>query len=78
MEKTTIQISSQTLERIKLFKQHTRQSYDEVINVLCNQQEDETLSSEEIAEIKQGLDDIKKGKVYSIEHVAKELGVQLT
>ena len=31
-------------------------------------------NEDEISEIQKGLEDIKKGRVYSIESVAKELG----
>jgi predicted transcriptional regulator len=77
MEKTTIQLNVETLERLKILKNFERQSYDEVIVNLMDNQEEETLSEEEIIEIQKGLEDIKKGKVYSIESVAKELGIAL-
>ena len=38
---------------------------------------EESLSEEEIEEIKRGLGDIERGNVYSIEQVAKELEVNL-
>lgn len=77
MEKTTIQINSDTLERLKSFKNSERQSYDEVLNNLLNNCEDEILSEDEINEIQMGLEDIKKGRIYSIENVAKGLGITL-
>lgn len=78
MEKTTIQISQQTLERLKMLKVIEKQSYDDILNNLINNQEDdEALSETEINEIKEGLDNIKKGKVKSIEQIAKELGISL-
>ncbi|HRZ85838.1 MAG TPA: hypothetical protein P5277_03595 [Candidatus Paceibacterota bacterium] len=77
MEKTTIQINIETLERLKALKNMERQSYDEVLNNLINNCEEESLSEEEINEIQKGLDDIKRGKVYSIESVARELGIAL-
>ena len=77
MEKTTIQISSGTLERMKNLKSHERQSYDELLNKIFDDVDEETLSSKEIEEIKIALDNVKKGKVYPIEQVAKELGVKL-
>mgnify|MGYP001602105443 CR=1 FL=1 len=77
MEKTTIQINTETLERLKSLKNFERQSYDEVLNSLINNSEEESLSEEEISEIQRGLEDIKKGRVYSIESVAKELGISL-
>jgi len=77
MEKTTIQINLETLERLKALKNMERQSYDEVLNNLIDNCEEESLSEEEIKEIQMGLEDIKRGKVYPIESVAKELGIIL-
>ena len=77
MEKTTIQINIETLERLKSLKNFERQSYDELLNSLINNCEEESLSKEEINEIQKGLEDIKKGRVYPIEVVAKELGIAL-
>lgn len=47
------------------------------MNNLVDSSEEETLTEKEIQEIQEGLDNIKKGEVYSIENVAKELGVIL-
>lgn len=77
MEKTTIQISMGTLERLKSIKNLERQSYDEVLNNLIDSCEEEIISDIEINEIQKGLEDIKKGKVYPIDSVAKELGITL-
>lgn len=77
MEKTTIQINQGTLERLKALKTMERQSYDDLLNNLIDNQEEETLSDEELEEIKKGLDNIRIGKVKSIEQVAKELGISL-
>lgn len=77
MEKTTIQISQNTLERLKILKSLDKQSYDDILNNLIDNQEEETLSEAEIEDIQKSLDDIKKGRVYSIEQVAKELKIRL-
>ena len=77
MEKTTIQINIETLERLKNLKTVEKQSYDDVLNNLIDNIEEESLSDEEIEEIKLALDNVKKGKVKSIEQVAKELGITL-
>ena len=77
MEKTTIQISQGTLNRMKNLKSHERQSYDELLNGILDNVEDEELSQEEIREIQSALENVKKGKVQSIEAVAKELGIVL-
>jgi hypothetical protein len=39
--------------------------------------EEERLSKKEIEEIKQGLNNVKRGEVKPIEQVAKELGIVL-
>ena len=77
MEKTTIQINLETLQRLKALKTFERQSYDDLLNNVIDNLEEEKLSEEDIEEIKRGLDDVKRGKVYSIESVAKELGIAL-
>jgi predicted CopG family antitoxin len=77
MEKTTIQINVETLERLKALKNFERQSYDEVLVNLIDSCNEEVLSEDEITEIQKGLEDIKKGRVYPIESVAKELGITL-
>ncbi len=77
MEKTTIQINCETLERLKALKNFERQSYDEVLNILINNCEEESLSEEEIEDTKIALDNVKRGKVKPIEQVARELGIIL-
>ena len=77
MEKTTIQINLETLERLKALKHFERQSYDELLQNLIDNIEEESLSEEEIEDIKIALENVKKGKVKPIEQVAKELGVSL-
>lgn len=77
MEKTSIQISSQTLERMKGLKRYERQSYDELINSMINEIDEETLSKDEIEEIKIALEEVKRGEVYPIEKVAQNLGIKL-
>lgn len=77
MEKTTIQINFNTLERMKNLKKHERQSYDELLNSIFDEITEESLSDEEINDIKIALENVKKGKVKPIEQVAKELGIAL-
>lgn len=77
MTKTTVQINNETLERLKRLKVFNKQSYDDILNKLIDNFDEETLDEKEIMEIKEGLDDIKNGRTYSIESVAKELGVNL-
>ena len=77
MTKTTVQISTDTLERLKRLKQHEKESYDFVLNKLIDENEEDELSDEEIEDIKIALENVKQGKVKSIEQVAKELGINL-
>ena len=75
--KTTIQLSKPTLDRLAMNKRFGRESYDEVLNFILDDYEEEPLSAQEVAEIQQGLDDIKRGKVRRIETIAKDLGIKL-
>ena len=77
MEKTTIQISTNTLERLKSIKSSERQSYDEILNNILDDIDEEVISEEEIQDIKIALENVKRGKFKPIEQVAKELGVNL-
>jgi predicted CopG family antitoxin len=77
MEKTTIQINQNTLERLKILKNVEKQSYDDLLNNLIDNTEEESLTENEIEEIKLGLENIRKGHVKPIEQVAKELGIFL-
>jgi len=74
---TTIQIKKSTLERLKEQKVTQRQSYDEVLNNLLDEAEEVTLSEEEISDIQEALEQVKKGQLYKIEDIAKELGIEL-
>ncbi len=77
MAVTTIQVKDSTLKKLKGFKVYDRESYDKVINDLMNQTEVEILTEEDIKEIEQGLADVKAGRIYSEEDIAKEFGVKL-
>ena len=77
MEKTTIQINFKTLEKLKSLKNFERQSYDEVLNNLIDNCEEESLSEDEIEDIKLALENVKRGRVKPIEQVARELGITL-
>lgn len=77
MEKTTIQVNSETLERLKSFKKHQRESYEEVLNSILDEVENDELTEEDIQDIKEALDQYKRGEFYPLEDVAKELGVSL-
>jgi predicted CopG family antitoxin len=62
MEKTTIQVNPETLERLKALKSMERQSYDNLLNNLIDNCEEESLSEEEIEDIKTALKMLKEEK----------------
>lgn len=74
---TTIQVKDSTLDRLKFFKESSKESYDEVINKVLDEVEEGVLSDEALDDIRIGLMEIKEGKGESIEKVAKELGIKL-
>ncbi len=77
MTKTTIQVSYNTLEKLKTFKKYNKQSYDEIIGEVLDYAADDYLTSEEIEDIKEALDEVKRGKTISIEEVAKKYKIKL-
>lgn len=78
MEKTTLQVSMNTLERLKFLKNFERQSYDEILNLLIdNYESDEILTDEEMKSIQRGLEDIRAGRTVPFEQVLKERGISL-
>lgn len=75
--KTTIQLDQDTVQRLQTHKHTARQSYNEIINNLLDEMEDDTLTAEDIEELHEALEQIKAGKTISIEALSKELGVDL-
>jgi hypothetical protein len=75
--KTTLQVAKPTLDRLAKHKRFERESYDEVLNFILDEYEQEPLSAEDIAEIQHGLEDIKNGRMRRIEDVAKDLRIRL-
>jgi predicted transcriptional regulator len=58
-------------------KKHSKESYNSVVERLINMAVDsEPLSEETIKIIEEGLEDIKKGRYYTEEQVAVELGIR--
>ena len=72
---TTIQVKNKTLERLKFFKEYSKESYDEIINKLLDKEEE--LTEATINDLKNALNEVKEGKGETIENVAKEFGVKL-
>ncbi len=74
---TTIQVKDGTLKRLKYFKEHDKESYDEIINKVLDDVEEGELTEEAVEDIKIGLREIREGKGEPIEKIAKEFGVKL-
>ena len=70
---TTISVSQELLSKLKERKMYDKESYEEVIwDALEDSME---LSDETKKRIKLAEEDIKAGRIYSIEDVKKELGI---
>ena len=77
MNATTIQIKNETLERLKFFKDVSKESYDEIINKLIDDLEEGELTDDALKDIIEAKKEIREGKGQRIEDVAKELGIKL-
>ena len=72
---TTIQVSKNLLEKLKLMKLHEKESYESIIWDLM---EDRLEFSEETKKnIEQSEKEIKEGKVHRWEKVKKDLGINV-
>lgn len=74
---TTIQVAENTLERLKFYKQYSKESYDEILNKLIDIVEEGEMTDEAIDDIQKALKGIKDSKGQRIEDIAKEFGVRL-
>jgi len=72
---TTIKIKAKTRTKLENFKLHTKETYNEVIERLMKTAQDEEMDPQTIKNIRKSLDDIEKGKTYSLAQVEKELGL---
>ncbi len=75
---TSIQLNTETKNKLEKMKIHHRESYDDVVNRLINTDEDDFdyLSPNTIKNIQKAMDDLAKGKKFiSHEQVKKELGL---
>lgn len=78
MQKTTIQISPETLERLRLLKRYERESYEELLNNLLDEYEEDNLDEREIEEIKEALEEVRQGKTRPFDEIIKELRINLS
>ena len=83
---TTIQIDKELKERLNRLKIHPRESYNDLISRLVDSYSPEVASRESLIEtleilsdpemmrgIAQGLEDIKAGRVKTLDQISKEL-----
>jgi predicted CopG family antitoxin len=71
---TTIKVKDKTRTKLEHLKLHPKETYNDVIERLMRTQDDE-LDLQTIKNLKKSLDDIEKGKIYSLKQVEKELGL---
>jgi predicted DNA-binding protein len=77
MAPTTIQVKTETLDRLKYFKEYSKESYDEIINKVIDEVEEGELTDEALKDIIEAKKEIREGKGQKIEDVAAELGIKL-
>ncbi len=74
---TTIQLKDNTLDRLKYFKEYSKESYDEIVNKLMNMLEEGELTEMAAKKIMRGMEDVKEGRAISLEDYAKKRGIAL-
>ncbi|MBS3119931.1 hypothetical protein J4475_03850 [Candidatus Woesearchaeota archaeon] len=72
---TMVKLKKETVSRLKDLKRYKRETYDEIIGKLIAMHTDE-LSNDDIKNIEAGLHDLKAGRVYSSQEVAKRLDIK--
>ncbi len=71
---TTIKIASDLRDRLNALKIHPRETYSEVIGRLVeNSVDDEPLSNETIKAIEASLEDLKAGRIFTLDEVMAEI-----
>jgi predicted transcriptional regulator len=74
MSSTTVWMSPETKKRLEGLKRHPRETYEDVIVRLIDASEDrEPLSDEAIRGIEASLEDIKAGRLVTLDEARKEL-----
>ncbi len=72
---TSIQVSKELLEKLRLMKIHSKESYE---NIIWDLIEDRLEFSDETKKnIAQSEKEIKEGKIHKWEEVKKELGINV-
>lgn len=77
---TTVKLGQKTKSALDSFKQYKNESYDEVVNKLIrivkNLDDEPPLSKQTKAEIEAARAEIRAGKFYTEEEMAKRLGLK--
>ncbi|MFT4244329.1 MAG: hypothetical protein ACMXYB_02635 [Candidatus Woesearchaeota archaeon] len=71
---TTIQVSQDLLKELKSRKMYDKESYEEVIWDLL--EDSKELSKETLQNLKEAEEDVKAGRVSTLEEVKRELGIK--
>lgn len=72
---TTIKLGTATKARLDGIKIHPRETYDDVINRLVDCAiDEEPLSDETLAHLKEAMEDVKAGRVRPMKDVMRDLG----
>ena len=72
---TTIKIKRDTRSKLERLRLYSKESCNDIIERLMRITHDDEIDPQTIKNLKKSLDDIEKGKVYSLEQVEKELGL---
>ena len=79
MQATTIKIHADTKDQLNKFREHNRESYDEVIKkivfIVTSMKDDPEMSKQTIHAIEKSRERIRKGKFLSEEAAKKRLGL---
>src|SRR6185312_8196722 len=72
---TTIKIKDKTRTKLENFKIYSKETYNDVIERLMRTAQDDDLDPQTVRNLRKSLDDMEKGKTYSLEQVEKELDI---
>ena len=72
---TTIKIKDKTKATLESLKLYPKESYNDIIERLVRTARDDEIDPQTIKNLRKSLDDVEKGKVYSLKQVEKELGL---
>ena len=76
MASTTLRLETSTKNELKAFKNFDREPFADVIErLLTMAREEPPLDEGEIKQIEKSLEDLKKGRVLSLEEAEKQWGI---